>query len=49
MENIEPRVCAHCGLKIPSSAKLTGKTSEGQDLCLACSIRYAQDTKGLKH
>ena len=43
------RICDGCGQKIPPGAKLATKTSEGRDLCLACQIREAQITKGLRH
>jgi hypothetical protein len=48
MEKDGERICDGCGQKIPKMSKLA--TSEGgRDLCLACSIRQAQDLKGLRH
>jgi len=49
MEKDGQRFCDDCGKPIPLQAKLAEKTAEGKDRCLACQIRDAQITKGLRH
>jgi len=48
MEKDGKRVCDGCGKLIPQKAMLAAKEN-GKDLCLACQIREAQITKGLRH
>jgi hypothetical protein len=48
MEKDGERVCDGCGRPIPKKALLATKEN-GRDLCLACQIRDAQITKGLRH
>ncbi len=42
------RTCDRCGQVIPMMSKLAVKEGD-KDYCLACSIKKAQDEKGLKH
>jgi hypothetical protein len=48
MEKDGERICDGCGRPIPKQAKLATQEN-GKDLCLACQIREAQITKGLRH
>ena len=48
MEQDGEKLCDACGQKIPKMAKLASN-QDGRDLCLACQIREAQVTKGLRH
>lgn len=48
MEKDGQRYCDGCGQVIPKTSKLSAKEG-GKDYCLACSIRKAQDEKGLRH
>jgi hypothetical protein len=49
MEQDGQRICDGCGQVIPSMSKLLEQRQDGRDLCLACQIREAQITKGLRH
>jgi RNA polymerase-binding transcription factor DksA len=49
MEKDGQRYCDHCGQPIPKMSKLATTQQDGKDLCLACQIRHAQVTKGLRH
>ena len=40
------RYCDGCGQKIPSGSKLSQQASEGNDLCLQCRIRKANEKWG---
>jgi formylmethanofuran dehydrogenase subunit E len=48
MEKDGEKYCDSCGQKIPKMAKLASQEN-GKHLCLACSIREAQISKGLRH
>jgi RNA polymerase-binding transcription factor DksA len=48
MEKDGDRICDGCGKPIPKKAMLATKEN-GKDLCLACQIREAQITKGVRH
>jgi CRISPR/Cas system-associated protein Cas10 (large subunit of type III CRISPR-Cas system) len=48
MEKAGERYCDLCGRPIPKQAKLATR-EDGKDICLACQIRDAQVTKGLRH
>lgn len=48
MERDGARVCDNCGRPIPKKAMLA-TNENGKDQCLACQIRDAQITKGLRH